>query len=202
MPRSEEANREIRENRREEILRSSLKVFASRGLKGAKISDISKESCISQGLIYHYYKSKEEIYTELIKKAFRKLNSACEELNTLNLEPLEKIRVAVNGLLDALRNSETNALNYLLIAQATISEDIPKEAKEIIEQSHRFPYEIFEDIFRKGQKDGSIRGGQVSDYALLFWTTIKGIAMHKAAHGEGFRFPDTEIIMNMFRKQR
>jgi len=69
MPRSEEANMQIKDERQQRILSSALKVFIRKGFAATKISDIAVEAGMSNGLMYHYFQSKEEIYAELVRRA-------------------------------------------------------------------------------------------------------------------------------------
>jgi AcrR family transcriptional regulator len=55
------------EERRLQILDTALKVFAARGFKSASIKDIAEAAGISQGLIYHYFKDKEDLMAVTIK---------------------------------------------------------------------------------------------------------------------------------------
>jgi AcrR family transcriptional regulator len=56
------------EERRLQIMETALKVFADKGFKGASIKDIAEAAGISQGLMYHYFKSKENLLAETIKQ--------------------------------------------------------------------------------------------------------------------------------------
>lgn len=199
--RNSELNEKIKEERREQILANGLKLFATKGLAATKIADISKASGISQGLIYHYYKSKEAVFVELIKVAFEKMNEAVLALESLSLPPAEKIKAAIKGLLKNLEESDTAALNYLLIAQSGVSEAIPAEAKAVLEQEQEKPYEAMARIMGEGQKDGSIKPYDPEELAMIFWTSIKGIALHKATRGEKFKAPNPDILINTFLRQ-
>jgi AcrR family transcriptional regulator len=55
------------EERRLQILDTALKVFAAKGFKSASIKDIAEVAGISQGLIYHYFKDKEDLMSVTIK---------------------------------------------------------------------------------------------------------------------------------------
>ena len=112
---------------------------------------------MSQGLIYHYYKSKEEIYTEIIRDAFKRLNDAVTILKNMQLSPLEKIQKAAQGLLENLEKSDDSARYHYLIAQASVSDAIPDEAKKIIKKNRNYPYKVMEEIIREGQKQGTVK---------------------------------------------
>jgi AcrR family transcriptional regulator len=198
MGRSIILNKKIKDERRGQILSAALKLFATKGLSAAKIADISSEMGISQGLIYHYFRSKEDIFVELIKSAFERLNAACLYLESLDQSPLEKIRMAATELLKGIDQDADTPLFHLLIALATASDAIPEEAKTVIKKENMYPYEVIARIIAKGQKDGSIKKRDPKDMALVFWNLIKGLAIHKAAHGKKYKTPDPEILMDMF----
>jgi len=198
VPRNKEENQRIKDERREQILSNALKLFARNGLAATKISDIALAAEISQGLIYHYYKSKEEIFVELISFAFDRINQACLWLESQPLPPAEKIAFAIRELLRLLEEDENAARYHLLIAQATATEAIPVKAKEIIKQKNTLPYESIERIMAAGQNEGTIKQNNARELALVFWTSINGLAIYKAVHGKKFKAPNATILINMF----
>ncbi len=101
---------------KESIHEAALQVFAQKGYKGTKISDISQFGEISVGNIYRYYKSKEEIFYEIVPENFlkqlqallyKKIKAAGEEgfwlINQEVLDFLVQNRLAI---LIVLRGSE------------------------------------------------------------------------------------------------
>lgn len=196
--RNKELNQKIKDERREQILSKALMLFATKGLAATKITDIASAAGMSQGLLYHYYRSKEDIFVELIRSAFERMNTASLELEKLPLSPREKIRLAIEKLLQGLEDNEDTGRYYLLIAVATASEAIPAAAKTIIQKENMVPYEVITRIITAGQKDGSIKDYEAQDLALVFWTSMKGLALHQAVHGKKFKMPDADILMSMF----
>ncbi|MEQ9188849.1 MAG: TetR/AcrR family transcriptional regulator [Cryomorphaceae bacterium] len=69
-PRTAEQFEMIRQGRREEILDAALHVFAESGYHSASVSQIAKRACVSKGLMYNYFESKEEVLTTLITDLF------------------------------------------------------------------------------------------------------------------------------------
>lgn len=201
MARNQEQNQKMRDLRSASILAAALRLFAVKGLAATKISEIAATSNSSQGLVYHYFKSKEEMFVELIRDAFARLNQACLGLEAMDLPPHQKIEFALSELLKGFSQHPDAARMHMLIAQATMSQAIPDQAAAIIKSQNMLPYEVVERIMAAGQKDGSItKDRPAKELALLFWTTIKGLAMHKAAHGDYYQAPDPGIIMRMFLK--
>ncbi len=198
MARNKELNQKIKDERREQILSSALMLFATKGLSATRITDISAAAGISQGLMYHYCKSKEEIFSELIKYALDRMNAACIELEKLPLPPHQKIKMAIEKLLQGFDANKNTSYYYLLILQATVSEAIPREAKEIISQGSSLPYEVIERILIEGQKEGTIKDYDARDLSVVFWTSIKGLALNKAAFGGSYKMPDPRILAGIF----
>lgn len=73
------------EDRREQIVESALRVFARKGFDKATNKDIAQEAGITPGLIYHYFKSKEE----LLKAALE--GNAPDQLLRSNLAQLQEL---------------------------------------------------------------------------------------------------------------
>jgi AcrR family transcriptional regulator len=55
------SRRQQAEIRREQIIDAALKIFSEKGYDGASIRDIAEEVGVSEGLMYHYFSSKEEL---------------------------------------------------------------------------------------------------------------------------------------------
>lgn len=201
MGRNKQLNMSMREQRRTKILSGALKLFSTRGLVGTKISDIASETGMSLGLVYHYYKSKEQIYTTLVSMAFEKLNWACHELEKKPGTAFEKVNLAVSGLLDGIYENEDTSRYHLLVAQATASESIPDKTKQVIIQQNHFPYEVIAKIFEQGIQEGTVREYPASELSVLFWTTINGLAIYRFSHGLQALKPDHKIITHMFFKE-
>jgi TetR/AcrR family transcriptional regulator, fatty acid metabolism regulator protein len=47
--------------RRHTILRAAINVFASKGYHGCRIADVAREAGVAYGLVYHYFKNKDEL---------------------------------------------------------------------------------------------------------------------------------------------
>ncbi|MDR0414139.1 MAG: TetR/AcrR family transcriptional regulator [Prevotellaceae bacterium] len=61
MPRTKEQYEQIRSEKRKIIKQVALKLFATKGYATTSINDIAQTAGISKGLMYNYFKSKEEV---------------------------------------------------------------------------------------------------------------------------------------------
>lgn len=56
---SKRAEREA--DRRKTILRAAVEVFSKKGFHGCRIADVAREAGVAYGLVYHYFKDKDEL---------------------------------------------------------------------------------------------------------------------------------------------
>ena len=200
MPRNKEANQKVKNERRDQILSAALRLFATKGLSATKITDIALMSGMSQGLIYHYYKSKEEIFTWLIGSAMAKMNEAALNLEKLPVSAKEKIIIAIEGLLKGFNENADTANYYFLITQTALSDAYPEDAKEIIRTQNDVKYGVITRILKQGQIDGTIKTHDANEMATLFFSSINGLALNKAIYGQRFKMHDSNILLSMFLK--
>lgn len=200
MARSSQQNEKIREERRQKILLGALHLFATKGFFATKIKDIAEKVGMAQGLVYHYFKSKDEIYVELIKDALDKMNEAVFLLRDMPLSPHEKISTAIIELFKTIANSSDYTQMSRLISQASNSNAIPREAMNLLKAKRDIPYREIAKIMEDGQKEGTIIEADPDELAILFWTSISGLAIYKAIRQDIIKMPDPRILINMFLK--
>ena len=198
MPRSAEANRKIKQERRERILAGALELFVRNGLSGTKISDVARKTKMSNGLVYHYFPSKEDIFITLVEVALDRIINACRFLGSMTLEPHEKIKYAMDELVNIIRSNPHACLYHVLVFQAAASDNIPEPAKKVIQANRKKPYDLIAGIIASGQQQGTIREGCADDLAFFFWNTVNGLAIHQAMYGDSAQSPDIDPIYHMF----
>lgn len=71
------------EERRETILQAARPLFAMNGFKGTSVREIAKAADVSEALLYKHFKSKEEIYNEILKYASGIGANIAEELKDI-----------------------------------------------------------------------------------------------------------------------
>lgn len=198
-PRNKEQNEQVKDERREQLLLAALKVFSHRGLVATKIGDIALEAGLSHGLVYHYFKSKDEIFTELARRATMGSTGMVKQIETLPMEPLEKIRLMTDGILKAIEETADTAYYFFLMVQAFISDVNPEEVKQLLAETN-VSVEVMVRIIMDGQAKGQIREGNPLDYAFAYWAAIQGLAVYKISSGQGFKMPDSSVLVGMFAK--
>jgi AcrR family transcriptional regulator len=94
MTASEERKRDLFDFKRLHILRTAETVFGAHGLEGTSLRAIAKAAGYSAPAIYTYYKTKEEVYGDIIARSL-------DELFALMSDAADKARSAQRALADA-----------------------------------------------------------------------------------------------------
>jgi AcrR family transcriptional regulator len=68
-PKSQQQLEGMREEKKALIMDTALQHFANQGFHATTINHIAKHAGISKGLMYNYFKSKEDLLSEIIKKS-------------------------------------------------------------------------------------------------------------------------------------
>jgi len=72
-PKTSEQFEEIREQRRQQIMDVALQLFAENGYSITSISLIATKAKISKGLMYNYFKSKDDLLEAIFNQGFREM---------------------------------------------------------------------------------------------------------------------------------
>lgn len=186
----------IHEDRKMQIKKAALKVFALHGIVGTKMSSIAAAAGISQGLSYRYFSSKEELYTELVQEALAEAESALDRIHKLPGSPAEQMEAFTRLMLDP-----ENRLFFLLIRQIQISDEAPEAAKQLI-KDHPPEKTIGRmiPIFVKGQESGEFYEGEPASLLLCYFSAITGLMLQESPLGEDFWASHVDVFMRMIRK--
>jgi AcrR family transcriptional regulator len=108
----------LRRDRREEILQASLHLFAEKGFHGTSMRDIARSADITEGLIYHYFENKRDLFRAIIDEhSFLPLLRTLPELaEHLDLRGL--LIVLARGFFDVLR--QNTELTRLLLQEVQV----------------------------------------------------------------------------------
>jgi AcrR family transcriptional regulator len=200
MARTEEQNEQIRETRKEKIRIAALQQFSLKGLCATRIQDIAEGAGMSQGLLYHYYPSKEAIYLDMINDALDKTNQAAVYVRDMEATAKEKILFSLRELFKTIEESDRFRQTCRLIAQAANTAELPGDAQDAIIKKRGIPYRIMAEVFRQGQQEGSVVDGDPDELSTLYWTSVNGLSIYFATLKEITCVPDYKLLAAMFLK--
>ncbi len=130
--------------RRQEILRSAARAFKKKGFYATTMEDIASELLMTQGSLYYYFKSKEEILYECHRLSMQQILDTLEWVRGAEAPAAVKIRTLVEEhvavLIDDLQASAM-ALEFTALGEPYLS--------RIIAMRDRY-----EDGFRRILREG------------------------------------------------
>ena len=199
-PKSEKQNQIIRDERRDQILDHAMRLFTQKGYSATKISDIAQSAALSQGLVYHYFASKEEMFIAVVEQTIELSNDAMNRLSSMPLEPSEKMRAITEANL-GFEDTGGYALRWLLMFQVGLTNSVPKRARDLMKE--RFvSLEFVKAIIEEGQRKGQFSSKkEASSLATAYWSLIEGLVFFKALNtsdlGWTVSMPDVETVMKI-----
>lgn len=188
-PSNKKKQQQVRHERREQILGAAVNVFSRRGIIGTKMSMIAEAAGISHGLLYHYFKSKDELFTTLVEWAMEQSHSTMTYAYQLPGSPIEKIRTLTELIL-----REGNSAYFMLIHQAGTSDGVPDKAKQLIKQHSMKTYvDQLLPLFEEGQQTGEFPDGDPKELISV----ISGLMVLNSQEAGYYDMPNVDIILRI-----
>ncbi|HEV7482075.1 MAG TPA: TetR/AcrR family transcriptional regulator [Solirubrobacterales bacterium] len=139
-------------DKRRQILDAAIRVFARQGFHATRVSDIADEAGVAYGLVYHYFRSKDEVLNELFVERWSLLLSAIEETDRAGETPRQKLAAVAGFIVDSYRHDPE--LMKVIIVEVT-------RAANSFGQTHleeiRRAYQSIAKIVADGQAAGEFR---------------------------------------------
>lgn len=187
--------KEQKERRRMQILQVALNLFIHQGYHGTKTSQISRKAKISEGLLFHYFPTKENLLEELVKMGVHGMQYP---MRMERVDPLTLFREFTGQLFQCLKENTFVAELFVLMAQMQRTEEIPARVKELAASVDIIG--TVQDILRTGQEEGSIRQGDPLALSNLYWCCIQGVVEQYVARPE-LPLPEPEWIVAMLKPE-
>lgn len=159
-----------KEDRPREIAEAAFEVFAEKGYASARVDDVARRAGVSKGLMYLYFKTKEDLFKAVVKSVI--------------------IR-RVDSLLDAVDNTELSAEAFFRGPLLTFMKRVPGSPvavviRLLISEGHRYPELVdyyWENVVSKGLgaisglvergvRQGEFRESEVSQLPQLFLAPV------------------------------
>ncbi len=83
-------------NSRSKLFDAAVAEFSKRGLTGARVDVIAARAGVNKAMLYHYFKSKEDLYVAVLERTYEAMRAKERELDLAHLEPVEGIERLVN----------------------------------------------------------------------------------------------------------
>jgi Transcriptional regulator len=198
--RSKQQNEMARKNATEKILKAAAAVFAAKG-QAATMADIAAEAGISQGLAYHYFTSKEEILTTLVKKVAESGGGPAERIQKIKGTPGTRLELLVTYILEDRR--ENPGFSQLL-HQVLTDDAMPNELKQLVMKNGKVIQDAMRQLIVEGQATGEVAKDDPDQLMIALLACFDGLmkraSMLDPADSKKY-FPDAKIILRMLKPE-
>ncbi len=186
---------EQKEKRRKEILVAALDIFIRKGYASTKISDIAERVGMSVGLLFHYFKSKETLYEELITIG---ISGPMGAMASTDMEPIKFFESIAKQIFHYVQTESFTAKMFVLMSQAFYNEAAPQSIKDKLQNFDVYTPTTL--LIQKGQANGTIREGNSYALAIAYWCAIQGIAEQMALNPDN-PCPESDWIIDIIRRK-
>lgn len=164
--------------RRNDIIDAAERVFFKKGMQQAIMDEIAKEAEFSKRTIYVYFQSKEQIYYEIMLRAFKVLNNMMETALAKNISAtsIEKIKIMAEAFIEFNRSQP----NYfrVIVDYENQESDFNSKDKVVIEcyKEGEKSLNSLKKILHQGIEEGDILENINVNYTIvILWSSIAGV---------------------------
>jgi AcrR family transcriptional regulator len=154
------------EDKRRLILEAAVRVFARKGYHTCRVGDIAEEAGVAHGLLYHYFRSKEEVLETVFRDTWTEVLDAFAGVEASDERPREQLRHMAAILLRAWRRDPD--LVRVLVREVARSPQVQSKVDELGRG-----LKAIERIVVRGQQEGVFRTDL--DPRLASWIFYGGI---------------------------
>lgn len=155
-------------DKKEKIIEVATKLFSERGFEKTSLAAIRKEANVSNGLIYHHFKNKNELLIEIFNKATGVVSDIKDSVNE-HLTSNEKIIKTIDGAFEQMKKDKDVFRLYLNIMLEPTTRMV---LKDLIDEKNAYllstARELFSHLSENEQK--------IKSY--LFVSDLDGIAIN------------------------
>jgi len=138
------------EDKRRLNLDAAVRVFARKGYHTCRVGDIAEEAGVAHGLLYHYFRSKEELLETIFRETWRELLDAVQSVEETDETARERLAGIAKILLRSWRRDPD--LVRVLVREVTRSSHLQERIDEI-----EAAFAGLERIIARGQEEGEFR---------------------------------------------
>lgn len=202
MPKTPEQNQQIKDERKARILNTALRLFALRGYDSVVVNDITKESECSHGLFYHYFRNKAEVFHELMNIAEERALQRRRDNDFNKVMAIQAIRTIVAHMLDEIYREDDSPYFLYMFVNMHLQKTLPLPPKNKSFGPKKPFFHFFIDLIARGQKEGDVSGGDPKEFAIIYYSIIKGLCYTRLSMvNKSPTRVSPDIIMNLFTRK-
>jgi AcrR family transcriptional regulator len=181
----------LRAERRAQVLRSAIEVFAQKGYHATSVGDIIQRAAIARGTFYLYFENKRQIFEAILDMALQGLVSRLQriELTPGSPPPLQQLRENVSRIIAFLLAERD--LTQILLRHA---EGLDAEFDRRLSAFYETIVQLIEGALRTGQTMQLVRPCHLPIVASCILGSIKEVVARLTSGA--CQVPDLDLLVD------
>jgi TetR/AcrR family fatty acid metabolism transcriptional regulator len=139
--------------KRRAILHAAVRVFADKGYHGCRIADVARQAGVAYGLVYHYFRNKEELLESVFAEQWAIFINALRAVSEGPGTAAEQLAGMCRFAVDVFRTAPSAVRVLLLEVARTPNAFRAGSTRQTFESAIR----IVADVVRRGGERGELR---------------------------------------------
>ena len=187
-----------RSAKREQILDAALEVFSRKGVYATRIADIATEAGIAYGLVYHYFKNKEEILSTIFEQRWARVTEQLEQASKQGHDARDRLERAAGVFIEAYR-TRPQVVELLLLEFSRMSKFLEPIHVEQIAGA----FAVVTRIIEQGQHEGQLSQREHPSLLMLIFLGGLQLVLQCQVLGlfrppEGFENEGSRVVVDLF----
>lgn len=162
--------RRRKEDRPQEITEAAFAAFAEKGYAATRVEEVARRAGVSKGLLYLYFKTKEELFKAVVRSVVMpRVDALEEELDRSDLTAEAFIRGPVLDFMKRVPGSPVSVVIRLMIAEAPKHPDLVEFYWENVASRG---LGALQRIIERGVDNGEFRHSAVNDLPQLLLAPV------------------------------
>jgi TetR/AcrR family transcriptional regulator, fatty acid metabolism regulator protein len=158
-------------DKRRLILDAAIRVFARQGFHACRVSDIADEAGVAYGLVYHYFRSKEEVLDTLFTERWDILLQVIRDTDAEDAPARDKLRAIAAFIFESYRH-DPDLMKVIVVEVTRAANSFGLTHSDRIREA----YALMAEVVAKAQEDGSFRPDVTPRFAALaFYGVIEQV---------------------------
>ena len=171
-----------KERRRQQIIVAAKRVFSQKGLNKTTMEDIAKESELSPGTLYLYFKNKEELYASLSLRILQFLSIRVAQVVQGQGEgPSEKLDRLIEAMYEVYDFDPMVIINMFHLQSSETLKNLSPELLTEIKTLSKKALAHMAGIFEAGIRQGVFIDRHPTALADIFWSLFSGVILWEAS---------------------
>ena len=159
-----------KEDRPAEITAAAMQAFAEKGYAATRVNDVAKRAGVSKGLLYLYFRTKEDLFKAVIRSFVTpRVDALTAQVNESDLSPTEFLRGPFLEFAKSVPASPARILIRLLVSEGPRHPDLLQWYWENVVSRG---LSAIRQLIRRGVELGEFRPNAIEDYPQLLISPV------------------------------